>query len=179
MLLSVALFAALTGHVVIDILGDFMLAHDTYDDMPGLRVFFAIRQEPYVPSFRSCRRRRTTARRYRTSPTTEPARSGRSAIHKPGITNRLPICSLGAARAEYRELYCGASRACRAAHRAPRIGIASRARGDHRPPFIALLAGVPPQVGARRRESDVGLQHGPRSTLSRRSAKRGLPCRAS
>jgi hypothetical protein len=33
LLLSVALFAALTGHVVIDILGDFMLAHDTYDDM--------------------------------------------------------------------------------------------------------------------------------------------------
>jgi hypothetical protein len=33
LLLSVALFAALTGHVVIDILGDFMLAHDSYDDM--------------------------------------------------------------------------------------------------------------------------------------------------
>jgi hypothetical protein len=33
LLLSVALFAALIGHVVIDSLGDFMLAHDTYDDL--------------------------------------------------------------------------------------------------------------------------------------------------
>ena len=33
LLLSVALFAALIGHVVIDVLGDFMLAHDAYDDI--------------------------------------------------------------------------------------------------------------------------------------------------
>jgi hypothetical protein len=33
LLLSVAQFAALIGHVVIDFLGDVMLAHDTYDDM--------------------------------------------------------------------------------------------------------------------------------------------------
>jgi hypothetical protein len=33
MLLSVALVAALIGHVVIDVLGDFLLAHDDYDDV--------------------------------------------------------------------------------------------------------------------------------------------------
>jgi hypothetical protein len=32
-LVSVALFAALVSHVVIDILGDYLLAHDTYDDV--------------------------------------------------------------------------------------------------------------------------------------------------
>jgi hypothetical protein len=32
-LLSVASIAALMSHVVIDVLGDFMLAHDTYDDV--------------------------------------------------------------------------------------------------------------------------------------------------
>jgi len=32
-LVSVALLAALLGHVIIDVLGDFMLAHDTYDDV--------------------------------------------------------------------------------------------------------------------------------------------------
>lgn len=31
--LCVALFAALIGHVVIDVLGDFMLAHDAFDDL--------------------------------------------------------------------------------------------------------------------------------------------------
>jgi hypothetical protein len=32
-LVSVALVAALIGHVVIDVLGDYLLAHDTYDDI--------------------------------------------------------------------------------------------------------------------------------------------------
>lgn len=43
LLLSVALVAALLGHVVIDVLGDFMLAHDDYDDVDhSSRVIVAI-----------------------------------------------------------------------------------------------------------------------------------------
>jgi hypothetical protein len=42
-LLSVALFAALIGHVTIDVLGDYLLAHDDYDDVDhSSRVIVAI-----------------------------------------------------------------------------------------------------------------------------------------
>ena len=47
LLLSVALFAALIGHVVIDVLGDFMLAHDAYDDIVIIRRVGLSRRLPW------------------------------------------------------------------------------------------------------------------------------------